>query len=135
MGFISGEKLLIKIGDGADPEQFDTIGGIRTSTITVRNEVIVQNDVDSGKWQQLAEDSGISEVVIAGIGFFTDSDAEETLRNHSFNRKLNNYEFDFGNGNTLKGSFMVSEYQREGDIRELNVFSIVLNSSGMVEYV
>lgn len=135
MGLISGEKLLINIGDGADPEQFNTIGGLRTSTITIRNEVISQNNIDSGKWQQLAENSGISEVIIAGTGFFTDSNAEETLRTHSLNRMCNNYEFDFGNGKTLRGGFLVSEYQREGVIREMSIFSIVLNSCGTIQYI
>ena len=134
MAFISGEKLLIKVGDGGDPEQFTTIGGIKTSSMTVKNEVIVQNDLSSGKWQQLFADGGVSEVEIAGTGFFTDSAAEETLRSYSFNRSVNNYEFVFGNGNKISGAFLVREYKREGSMNELSVFSIILQSSGSVVY-
>ena len=38
--FISGEKMVIKVGDGGDPEQFDIVGGLRTSSIRLRNEEI-----------------------------------------------------------------------------------------------
>ena len=132
--FISGEKMVIKVGDGGDPEQFDIVGGLRTSSIRLRNEEITQNDLSSGKWQKIALDGGISNVVISGIGFFTNSTAEETIRGYGFNRSHNNYEFLFGNGNVLKGTFMVNEYQREGTVNETSVFSISLISSGVIDY-
>ncbi|MEM7616749.1 MAG: phage tail tube protein [Pseudomonadota bacterium] len=131
---ISGEKFLLKIGDGANPENFTVIGGIIASDLTISNNVIGNDTINSGKWQRLLTDSGIAAVNISGNGFFTDSAAEDLLISQVFSRSISNYQLEFGNGKILVGGFIISEYKKQGNIDDLVTFSMNLVSSGAVTY-
>ena len=43
-----GRSLLMKIGDGASPEAFTTIGGMRSTSIAINDEMVDVTNKDSG---------------------------------------------------------------------------------------
>ncbi|MCE3233046.1 MAG: phage major tail protein family [Rickettsiaceae bacterium] len=129
-----GDNVILKVGNGATPtEAFTTIGGLRNTSFKLNNMIKDASNLASGRWRKLTG-AGIESVSIKADGFFTDSAAEETFRGYAFAATVNNYELAFGNGDKLSGAFVVSEYERNGDLRKPEEFSLVLESAGAVTF-
>src|SRR5580693_7449103 len=79
-----GALVLIKAGNGGSPEIFTTIGGLRTSSMTLGNQALDTTNVESGNWRQLMGSAGINSLIVSGSGIFTDAASEETVRGNAF---------------------------------------------------
>ena len=130
----NGALVLIKVGNGATPEVFTTIGGLLTSRITLNNHVVDATNRESGTWKQLLSGAGVSSFSIEGEGRFTNSASEETLRGYAFARSSNNYKFIFANGNYITGLFMVTHYERSGHNDSEESYAIALESAGNITF-
>lgn len=128
----AGETVQLRIGDGASPiESFTAIGGLQVNQLQLQRNAVEANDVADDGWRRLAA-GGIRSVRISGQGVFSDSAAEETLRAHAFAGTIANVELEFGNGDVVSGAFMITAYERRGDIAEAENFEVTLESSGTV---
>jgi TP901-1 family phage major tail protein len=131
-----GEMVLLKIGDGAQPdEQFATLGGLRTTRMTVNRQVVVANHAGGGGWREALQQAGSAYVRVQGSGIFTDALAESRLRAQAMQGSAMQYRLHFGNGDQLQGAFVVSNYERSGRLGELESFAVTLESAGDVSYV
>ena len=75
-----GSAMLMKVGNGGSPETFTTIGGLRSTSLTINNESVdVTNKDSSGKRTMLAA-AGVQSISVSGSGVFTDA-ASETTKN------------------------------------------------------
>lgn len=126
--------MLLKVGDGADPEVFTTIGGLRTNSITHSNQTVDTTNKDSGAWRELLAGAGTRSVSLSGSGVFTDSIAEETVRGHAMSNVINNYEMTFGNGDSMTGPFQIASYQRAGSYNGEETYALTLVSSGAITF-
>jgi TP901-1 family phage major tail protein len=129
-----GALVLIKVGDGATPETFVTLGGLRTSNLVLNNHAWDTTTIESGNWRQLLANAGISAISISGSGLFTDALSEEQVRGYAFSRSVNNYRFIFANGDYLQGVFFITDYQRGGDYDSEEIYAITLESAGDVAF-
>jgi len=129
----SGMLFLLQIGDGASPENFSTVGGLKTTGFKLNNKILISNNLESGQWQR-AIVGGIQALAIDASGIFTDSTAEENLREKAFNASLSDYQLIFGNGDTLLGSFAVNSFERSGEYGDAEIYSITLESTGNITY-
>jgi TP901-1 family phage major tail protein len=130
MTAFSGTLVLIKIGNGATTEVFTTIGGLRTSEMTINHQALDATNIESGLWRKLQGSSGILSMSITGSGLFTGASSEETLRGYVFTGATANYQFIFANGSYITGPFIITRYQRSGDYNEEEVYSISAQSAG-----
>jgi TP901-1 family phage major tail protein len=131
----NGNLVLIKVGNGAMPtEAFTTIGGLRTSKMTLDHKEMESTNRESGLWTQLLSGAGLHSLTIEGSGLFTNSAAEETLRGYAFAASVNNYKFIFANGNNVTGAFMVTSYTRSGNYDEPETFEVMLVSAGALTF-
>lgn len=129
-----GSLLLLKVGDGGDPESFTTVGGMRTTSLTHNNQSIDTTNKDSGAWRQLLDGAGIRSISISGAGVFTDSTAEETVRGLAMSNSINNYQLNFGNGDVLTGAFQITSYGRSGNYNDEESYTITLASAGTITF-
>lgn len=130
-----GQNVLIEVGDGASPtESFTTLGGITASNITVSKQAIDASNVASGSWQNLI-DGGTQSARITGEGVFEDSAAEDRLRGNAFDGNAHNYRFIFANGDVLSGAFIVTNYERSGDVASAEDYSVTLQSAGSLSFM
>lgn len=127
--------MLIKVGDGANPEQFDTVGGLRTSNLILNNHLLDSSNVTSGAWRKLLNGAGIQSLRISGNGIFTDSVAESTLCGYAFSNTVHNYQFIFANGDLITGPFVIAAYERAGNYDGEEAYSITLESAGAINYI
>jgi TP901-1 family phage major tail protein len=131
----SGSLVLLKIDCGICPEQYITIGGMRTTRFLLNNQLIDCSHKESGKWRHLLIGAGTSTVSISGTGVFTDAGSETLLRQHAFANRGANFCICFGNGDTLVGMFIISSYERLGNFGEEEGYNLTLESAGEVEYI
>lgn len=128
----SGNCFLIKIGNNAAIETFSVIGGLLNASIKLENKIIDCSNLSSGKWRALQSGAGITWVSISGNGFFTNSQAEQTLRSLAFSGNSNNYEIILGGDEKICGSFIVASYSMAGNVNELGQVRVGLESGGQV---
>lgn len=128
----SGAMVLIKIGDGGDPELFTTIGGLRTASLILNNQLLDSSHVDSGEWKQLANSAGVKSLAVTGNGIFTDASSEEVLRQNAFASSVNKYQLFLANGDYVTGPFVVASYERSGSHDGAESYSIILESAGQI---
>jgi len=130
-----GSALLMKIGDGASPEAFTTVGGLRSTSISLNEEAVdVTNKDSSNKYRELLAQAGVVTVSVSGSGVFTDSASETSLKS-SFNKAtFDNYQFlvpDFG---TFTGAFMVASLEYAGEYNGEVTYSVTFESAGDITF-
>lgn len=129
-----GASLLLKVGDGASPEAFTTIGGLRSTSITLNDEAVdVTNKDDSGNRTLLA-DAGIHSMSISGSGVFMDSASETTLRGKMNATTFSNFQIIIPDFGTYTGAFMVASLEYAGEYNGEVTYSVTLESSGAITF-
>jgi TP901-1 family phage major tail protein len=130
-----GKDLLIKIGDGATPEVFATIAGLRTTSLGFNAQTIDITNADSANmWRELLANAGVRQASVSGSGVFKDAASDETVRGIFFNQDMKNWKIvvpDFGE---ITGSFAVSALQYEGTYDGEVRMSLTLASAGALSF-
>ena len=129
-----GKALLMKIGDGASPEVFTTIGGMRSNTLTMNDEMVDVTNKDSSGARTILAQGGVNSITVAGSGVFTDSASETTLKGKFNVSALTNYQFlvpDFG---TFTGSFMLTTLEYAGEYNGEVTYSFTFESSEAITF-
>tara|TARA_E500000318_G_C3449563_1_gene168256 strand:+ start:66 stop:515 length:450 start_codon:yes stop_codon:yes gene_type:complete len=141
-----GSGVLIKIGDSASPEVFTTIGGLRSTTITLNDEAVDVTTIDSLGHRALLAGAGINSVSISGSGVFTDAASETSLKTAFFAQQntsdgssaqvavFNNFQVivpDFG---TFEGSFMIASLEYAGEYNGEATYSVTFESAGYISF-
>lgn len=129
----AGNLVVLEIGDGGVPvESFTPLGGVQVTGMR-----LTQNTLESGSpadgdgWRRLAA-GGMRSLRLHAQGVFSDSAAEAQAQSAALTGAVRNMRLGFGNGETLSGAFVVSEYEREGDSSEAERFRMVLESAGAI---
>jgi TP901-1 family phage major tail protein len=129
-----GKAVLIKHGNGASPEVFSTIGGLRSSSITKNDEAVDITNKDSANARELLGGAGIKSITISGSGVFTDSAAEVSLRGEFGAAAFNNYQFVIPDLGTYTGAFMVASLEYAGEYNGEATYNVTFESSGAVTF-
>jgi TP901-1 family phage major tail protein len=126
-----GRALLMKIGDGASPEAFTTIGGMRSTNITLNDETVdVTNKDSTNNARELLAQAGIKSGTISGSGVFTDSASETTLYG-KWNASTNdNYQFLVPDLITITGAFQLTSLEYAGEYNGEVTYSFTFESAG-----
>lgn len=129
-----GKDLLIKLGNGASPEIFSTIAGLRSTTLAFNAQVIDITHADSSDmWRELL-DSGVKSATITGSGVFKDAASDAALRSAFFNQSLPNYQIIIPSFGTVTGPFKISSLQYEGPFDGEVKISLSLASAGALSF-
>lgn len=128
----SGSLVLLKVKYGRD---YEVVGGMRTTRFLLNNQIIDATHKESGKWRYLMDNVGTSSLSITGSGVFTDKQSESEVRKLAFDNRKASFLLTFGNGDKLEGEFIVSTYERSGNVSEEETYNVTLESAGKVEYM
>jgi|SRR5210317_1888055 len=136
-----GSSLLLKIGDGASPEAFTTVGGLRSTSITMNDEAVDVTNKDSLGHRALLAGGGVNSVSVSGSGVFTDTASETSIKTAYFSQQntsdgssaqtaaFNNYQVIIPDFGTLTGSFMIASLEYAGEYNGEVTYSITLESA------
>lgn len=78
-----GSAFLLKIGDGANPPDYRTVAGLRTTQMSINGDTVVVTHKDSGGWRELLSGAGTRSVSVSAAGIFLGSAAEGDVRGHA----------------------------------------------------
>lgn len=129
-----GSAMLMKHGNGASPEVFTTIGGLRSTDITLNDEIVDITNKDSSGVRALLIDGGIHSISISGSGVFTDGASEASLRSEMNASVANNYQFlipDFG---TYTGAFILTSLAYAGEFNGEVTYTCSFESNGAITF-
>jgi len=132
MAVQKGSALLVKVGDGASPEVFTTVAGLRDTSISINAETIDVTNKDSSRVRTLLADAGIKSFSISGSGVFTDSASEQTILTNFSASTFSNYEFIVPDYNTFVGKFQVVSIEYAGSYNGEVTYSMSFESADTV---
>lgn len=139
-----GLDMLLKVNTTGDT--YTTVGGLRSTSITLNDESVDITNKDSLGHRQLLAGGGMNSVSISASGVFTDSATEENVRADFFAQhntsdgssaqtaSFTNYQFlipDFG---TLTGSFQITSLEYAGEYNGEVTYSMSFESAGYITY-
>ena len=129
-----GKDLLIKIGDGASPETFATVAGLKATTLAINAQNVDITNADSaGQWRELL-DAGVKSASVSGSGVFKDAASDAALRSAFFDQRIANYQIVIPSFGTLTGPFKLTSLQYEGPYDGEVKLSLSLASAGALTF-
>jgi TP901-1 family phage major tail protein len=129
-----GKDLLVKIGDGADPEVFTTAAGLRATTLAFNAQTIDVTNSDSvDEWRELLA-SGVKSATVSGSGVFKDAASDTAIRNAFFNQSLANWQVVVPSFGTVTGPFKITSLQYDGPYDGEVKISMSLASAGALTF-
>lgn len=129
-----GKDLLLKIGDGADPETFATVAGLRATTLAFNAQTIDITNADSvNQWRELLN-GGVKSATISGSGVFKDATSDETIRAAFFNQTNANWQIIVPSFGTVTGAFKIASLQYEGPYDGEVKLNLSLASAGALTF-
>ncbi len=130
-----GKDILLKIGDGATPEVFTTIAGIRARTITLNAKTVDATDSDStGAWRELLAGAGVKSVAVSGSGVFRDEAADAAMRQAFFDQIASNWQLVIPAFGVFQGAFLIATLEYAGQHNGEATFSLSLASAGAISF-
>lgn len=133
-----GSALLLKIGADASAaaasDTYTTVGGLRSTSITLNQESVDITNKDSSNARELLGDAGVESVSISGSGVFTDAASEGTLRTAFGGGNIPNFEVIIPDLGTYQGKFHIASLEYGGEYNGEVTYSVTLESSGSVSF-
>jgi TP901-1 family phage major tail protein len=130
-----GKDMLIKIGDGADPENFTTVAGLRSTTLAFNAQTVdVTNNDSANQWRELLAGGGVNSAQISGSGVFKDAASDASLRSAFFAQAITDFQIVIPSFGTVAGPFQISALQYKGTYDGELEATITLASAGAVTF-
>ena len=126
-----GNAVLIKIAISGTQT---TVGGLRSSSITINDEAVDVTNKDSAGVRILLPAAGITTVSISGSGVFTDSASEVILRTNVSSAALSAMSFIVPDLGTFAGNFHIASLEYGGEYNGEATFSASFESGGAVSF-
>jgi TP901-1 family phage major tail protein len=134
-----GSSFLLKDNSTGTPA---TIGGMRSTSMTINGEMVDITDKDSNdfissgndKARTLLQGGGVRSMTISASGVFTDSSTENIMRGFAFDGAIQNYDLVFSDGSKVSGAFLITSYERAGEFNGEETYSVTLESSNTITY-
>jgi len=130
-----GRDVLIKIGDGDEPEVFTTVAGIRAKTISLNARTVDGTSGESAEaWRELIAGAGVKSASVSGAGVFKDTASDAMLREAFFAQAARSFQLVIPDFGTLMGPFLVESLDYAGDHDGEAAFAITLASAGVLSF-
>ena len=130
-----GKDLLVKIGDGATPETFTTIAGLRATTLSFNAQSIdITSNDSTDMWRELLSGGGVKTATITGSGVFKDAASDALLRSAFFAQSLSDFQIVIPSFGVVSGPFKIASLQYEGPFDGEVKITLSLASAGALSF-
>ena len=133
----SGRLVLVKLGDGEDPEVFTTIAALRDTTISFSEQTVDTTTKDDGGARSLLSGSILKSMSVSGSGVFTDDADKQALFAALTAGTHDNYEIEVvdsatSGGATYTAAFRITSLEFSGEFAGEAQYSFTLESDGAI---
>ena len=133
-----GRTLLIKIGDGAQSEQFDVLCGLTSKTLSINNnevDVTTADCLDPGGALWTETMNGAKRLSISGTGLIKDEDAEKRLNTVAMSVDATaNGQVVVPSLGTYAATFHFSQVEFSGEQEDGVKYNLTVASTGPVNF-
>jgi TP901-1 family phage major tail protein len=129
-----GRDMLVKIGDGGDPEIFTTVAGLRTRTLSFNQTEVDATHAESNGWRALLADAGLRQASVSGAGVFLSDAAAEALRAAFFAGAVRNFRLILPGMGEFEGPFLIANLDYQGAADGEATAALALSSAGVVTF-
>jgi len=131
----SGKDILLKIGDGGEPESFASVAGLRAKTISLNARTVDATHADSpGAWRELIAGAGVKSCAVSGSGIFVDAAADETVRQAFFAQSADTWRLVIPDFGTIEGPFLIAALEYSGRHEGEAAYAMSLASAGALSF-
>ncbi|MEE2567328.1 phage major tail protein, TP901-1 family [Hyphobacterium marinum] len=131
----SGKDILLKIGDGGEPESFASVAGLRAKTISLNARTVDATHADSpGAWRELIAGAGVKSCAVSGSGIFVDAAADETVRQAFFAQSADTWRLVIPDFGTIEGPFLIAALEYSGRHDGEAAYAMSLASAGALSF-
>lgn len=135
MGAQRGKDVLLKVGDGGEPQAFVTVAGLRARTISLNARTVDVTDADSaGRWRELLAGAGVRSASVSGAGVFRDAASDALIRDAFFGQTARTWTLVVPDFAELTGPFLVTALEYAGDHEGEATYALTLQSAGAVAF-
>lgn len=130
-----GKDLLLKLGDGGDPETFASVAGLRARTFSLNAESVDVTHADSpGGWREILAGAGVRQASVAGAGIFLSGAAGEAIRALFFAGTARAWRLVVPGLGEIEGPFVIANLDYAGAHDGEATFAIALDSAGALSF-
>ena len=130
-----GKDLLLKLGDGASPETFATVAGLRARTFSLAAESVEATHADSpGGWREILAGAGVRQASVAGSGVFLSGAGAEAVRALFFEGAARRWRLVVPGLGEIEGPFVIANLDYAGASDGEATFAIALDSAGALTF-
>lgn len=128
-----GKDFLIQLETNT-PGTYATLGGLTSNGMTINNEAVDVTDKGDMPWRLLLEGCGLRSMSLKGEGIVSDNAVFEQAQALALSGLHRNVKIISGAGDTFVGKFQLTSFDRSGEKNNAEMFSLALESSGVVTY-
>lgn len=130
-----GRDVLIKIGDGGEPETFATVAGIRAKTISLNARTVDGTSGESPQaWRELIAGAGVKSASVSGAGVFKDAASDAAIQQAFFAQSVQSFQLVIPDFGAIEGPFLIESLDYTGDHDGEAAFAITLASAGALSF-
>jgi TP901-1 family phage major tail protein len=130
-----GRDIVVKVGDGGEPETFAVVAGIRARSIVLGAGLMEATTAESpGGWRELIAGAGTKRIDLAGSGAFRNAASDALLRAAFFAGDAPRMRLEVAGFGAIEGPFAIAELAYSGLHDDEALFSIRLVSAGAVSF-
>jgi TP901-1 family phage major tail protein len=131
----AGKDVLVKIGDGLDPQGFLAVAGLRMKTISLNARSIDVTNADSPDgWRELLGGVGVKTCSMSGAGVFVDAAADAQVRAAFFEQAVKAWQLVIPDFGVIEGAFQVAALDYSGRHDGETAWSMTLASAGALTF-
>ena len=116
---------------------YTTVGGMRSTSMTINNEQVDVTDKGDVPWRQLLA-CGIKSMDLSLSGFFTDQVTLNTilacLASSTSTSAIQQFKLVSGRGDSVIGLFQITSCERSGEYNQAEQYSLSLASAAAISY-
>lgn len=132
-----GRMLLIKLGNGAEPQVFTNLCGIKTRSFNLSANSVdttIPSCTNPGGPVQKTGRPGISSRTFSGSGNFVKNAASATFLNKVRNSEAFEAQVVVPGDGTYEGSWFATDFQFSGDVEPNMEFSATFEAADVLEF-
>jgi len=106
------------------------VGDCKSHSLKLNNELVDITNKSSAGYRTLLAGAGTQSISISLNGVMTTDAGFETLQGYAMASSINAHAMQWADGDTLEGSFQVSNFEITGEFNGAQTFTCTLESSG-----
>ncbi|KKJ75446.1 hypothetical protein WH95_18570 [Kiloniella litopenaei] len=131
----SGVKVILKVGDGADPEAFNDLSGQKDTRMSGAANAVDVSDKTTGGWGSTLPGTRNMTVTSSGFAVWPDTNGLQILRAHWEAGTNVNCELILNDsGNKYAGAFSITQLDIGGANDGATEYSVTLQNAGQPTY-